>query len=476
MESPHWLYRRLLILSLTATVSAWLAAVSEAQPTLVSSLEEINYPETLSAANLPRLMLAKSQEEGPISAAITPLSDSWEQRPISNTGYDNGFFIKSANQASSPFLLRTNLQFQFRLTNFGPQQPQWEDSAGRIRPIQQRNDFDINRGRVIFSGNAVDPDLNYYVNLDYSTLGGDRVTILLAWLNYRFHRAFELYFGKGKVPGGREWLVTSMATQAPDRSMATTFFRPSITTGIWARGEPVDKSFYQFAIGNGFNTAAAGFRELDTNFVYSANLWREPLGDFGLLYSDWQWSPTPVVRWGGSLTSSRQSGTQVGSPVPEDTFIRLSDGTDLTVQGALAPGVTVTDYTVSLATMDFGLKYKGYSLHGEYFFRWLSDIIGNGPIPSNRRSLFDHGFLAMGGHFLIPKTWEIYLRNSNVFGPFGGGNEYAGGMNWFVKGKQNWRFTLDAAYLHRSPTEQLRTGYEVGASGMLFRAQMQATF
>jgi hypothetical protein len=229
-------------------------------------------------------------------------------------GYDEGFFIESSDRESSPFSLKCNFQFQLRYTGFGPEQPQWVDAAGEVRPILERSDFDINRGRIIFSGTAIDPELNYYVNLDFDTLSDESVSILLGWLNYRFSRYFDLYFGKGKVPGSREWLVTSMATQSLERSMATTFFRPSITTGVWARGEPVDGIYYQATVGNGFNTASSGFRELDTNFVYSA------------------------------------------------------------------------------------------------------------------------------------------------------------------KGHQNWKCTLDATYVNRSPTEQIRTGYEVGASGLLMRAQMQATF
>ncbi len=392
------------------------------------------------------------------------------------TGYDEGFYIQTVDQDTAPFRLRVNLQSQFRYTNFNPQQATWTDAGGQINPLAARNDFEINRGRLIFSGHAVDKDLNYYLNLDYATLGDDRVTILLAWMSYRFSRSLELFYGKGKVVGSREWLVTSMATQGPERTMATTFFRPSITAGVWARGEPLDRIYYQAVVGNGFNTAAIGFRDLDTNFVYSANLWHEPLGEFGLLFSDWQGSANPVLRWGGSLTTSRQSGTQFNRSEPEDSFIRLSDGTDLTTPGALAPGVTVTDYSVSLATLDAGIKYQGWSLHSEYFLRWLSDIRGTGPIPQARRNLFDHGVFILGGRFLVPQHHELYLRTSAVYGPFGSGSEWGGGWNWFIKKHPNWRCTFDIAHINRSPTEQIRTGYEAGASGFLYRLQIQTTY
>lgn len=222
--------------------------------------------------------------EAETAAAIAESPSQWIGPTRMKVGYDRGFFIDSTD--NDAFRLKINLQNQFRYTGFGRTQSECVDATGAINRTPNRNDFEINRGRLIFFGHAVDPDLNYYINLDYGSLGDDRVTVLLAWLNYRFNRGFDLYLGKGKVHGGREWLLTSMYTMSPDRSMATTFFRPSITTGVWAKGEPLERLYYQALVGNGFNTTSAGIRGLDTNFVYSANTWWEPLGAFGGLYSD----------------------------------------------------------------------------------------------------------------------------------------------------------------------------------------------
>jgi hypothetical protein len=389
-------------------------------------------------------------------------------------GYDRGFFIDSSEVDA--YRLKINLQNQFRYTGFGRTQREWVDATGATERIVNRSDFEINRGRLIFSGHAIEPDLNYYVNLDYASLGDDRVTILLAWLNYRFHRGFDLHFGKGKVPGSREWLLSAMQTMSPDRSMATTFFRPSITTGVWAKGEPIDNLYYQALVGNGFNTASAGFRDLDTNFVYSANTWWEPLGDFGGLYSDLSYRDELAVRTGTSFTTSRQSTTQFDQRVAEETFIRLSDGTDLTTLGALAPGVQVTDYSLYLMTFDAATKYRGVSLSSEYFLRWLVGIRGDGPIAKERRNLFDHGFHLQAGTFVVPKRVELFTRTSGVFGTFGNGGEYAGGVNLFFRGREEWRFCFDLTRVIDSPAEQIRTGYEAGARGWLVRGQLQTTF
>lgn len=461
----------------------WLAAFLAALGWFVSADraigQEIVLAEPLasdidSLSNVVSLSNVDSLSNAETATALAESPSEWIQPTRMHAGYDRGFFIDSTD--NDAFRLKINLQNQFRYFGFGRTQSEWVDATGATERIANRNDFEINRGRLIFSGHAIDPDLNYYANLDYASLGDDRVTILLAWLNYRFNRGFDLYFGKGKVPGGREWLLTSMYTMSPDRSLATTFFRPSITTGIWAKGEPLDRLYYQAMVGNGFNTTSAGFRDLDTNFVYSANTWWEPLGEFGGLYSDLSFHEQLAVRTGASLTTSRQSATQFDSQSPEETFIRLSDGTDLTRVGALAPGVQVTDYSLYLATFDAATKLRGVSLSGEYFLRWLTDIRGDGPIATDRRDLFDHGFHLQAGAFVVPKRVELFARSSTVLGPFGKGAEYAAGFNFFVRGTENWRFTFDVTRVIDSPAAQIRTGYEAGATGVLIRGQLQTMF
>jgi hypothetical protein len=120
------------------------------------------------------------------------------------------------------------------------------------------------------------------------------------------------------------------------------------------------------------------------------------------------------------------------------------------------------------------VKYRGCSLSGEYFLRWLTDIQGNGAISDD--ALFDHGFFVQAGAFVVPKSLELFGRGSAVIGPFGSGSEIGGGVNWYVSQQSNWRFTGDIAYIHDSPAQQDRTGFTAGASGTLLRFQMWTFF
>ena len=92
------------------------------------------------------------------------------------------------------------------------------------------------------------------------------------------------------------------------------------------------------------------------------------------------------------------------------------------------------------------------------------------------RSLFDHGGLLQGGYFLVPKKVEAYARTSYVTGPFGGGYEVGGGLNWYVLGSRDWRLTLEALWIDHSPAQNILTGYRAGETGMLYELQWFTDF
>ena len=115
------------------------------------------------------------------------------------------------------------------------------------------------------------------------------------------------------------------------------------------------------------------------------------------------------------------------------------------------------------------------SLSGEYFLRWLDDFkqIGT-PLPV--RSLFDQGALLQGGCFIVPSKVETFARSSFVSGRFGGGDEFGGGVNWYVRGTRDWRMTFEVLYINHSPAQNILTGYRAGESGTLYQLQWFTDF
>jgi len=390
-------------------------------------------------------------------------------------GYDKGFVIRPTDPEKRPFELKVNSQDQVRYTGFARSVRTWTDSAGIVRTVTDMSSFQIPRGRLIFSGFVFRQNLTYNLNIDYNTVSNSQINFRAYWLAWRFNQALTVYIGQSKVPGSREWLASIMRTQGLDRAMATTFFRPSLSQGIWATGEPIDGLFYHAMMSNGVNTLGVTPQQLNLYLALSGSVWWEPLGDFGGGYSDFEWHEKPAIRLGTSLTYSPERGPQGSPDAPENSDLRLSNGTLLTEPGALAPGVTLTSYKIGLATFDFAFKYRGISLSSEYYLQDLFDLGGNGPLP--RSSIFQHGGFVQAGFFAIPKKFEMYGRTSYVTGPFGTGSEYAGGFNWFcLPDKQNLRFTFEADYLNHCPADQNRTNFQAGQTGWLLRSQVQIFF
>lgn len=388
--------------------------------------------------------------------------------------YDGGWTWRPHDASQSPFELKINLHNQFRHTGFSRTQSTYTDAAGNLLEIADRNDFDINRGRLIFSGYAFDEDLGFYTNIDYSTVTADPVQLLMGWISFRMSDQLRVYLGLGKVPGTWEWLETSRHTLGADRTMATTFFRPSITAGIWAKGQLTDTIGYQLFVGNGINTLSLQPSELDTHFAYSAFGWWEPLEAFGPGFSDLENHPSLAIRIGHGLPQTRNESNGTAEPAAEQTVIRLSDGTRLIEPNAVAPGITVDAFDLWLYSVHLGMKKNGFSFSGELFLRWLNNLEGNtgAALPS----MFDHGYFAQGAAFVIPKKLEVFVRGSLVNGEFGSSDEVSVGTNWYLFNERSARFTFDVTTIDDSPAQQSRTGYVAGQSGTLFRSQLWTYF
>ena len=170
----------------------------------------------------------------PVAEQVAFVGPAWY-----SVGYDRGFAIAPVDPEQTPFSLKFNFQNQLRYTGFARDVKSWTDSAGNVNPVTNRSNFELPRGRLVFSGMALVPEFNYNVNIDYNTVTSNSINFRAFWLSYRFSRALEIFAGQNKVAGSREWLNSSMDTLGVDRSLATTFFRPSLSQGVWMTGEPV---------------------------------------------------------------------------------------------------------------------------------------------------------------------------------------------------------------------------------------------
>ena len=217
-----------------------------------------------------------------------------------DVGYDRGFLIAPTSDEQSPFSLKITNQTMFRYAGFLREVETWTDKAGDVHSVNNFSNFQIPRGRLSFAGGALVPDLSYQVIIDYNTVTSTPIGFRAYLLSYEFSDALTVHVGQNKVPGTREWLTSAFQVQGPDRSLATTFFRPSLSQGIWITGRVADDFHYHAMLSNGFNTSNLPARDLNVYPCWSGSIWWEPWGDFGKDMSDLQWHEQPALRVGTS--------------------------------------------------------------------------------------------------------------------------------------------------------------------------------
>ena len=388
--------------------------------------------------------------------------------------YDNGFVIRPTNRETHPFELKTNAWIQFRHVGFARDVESWTDNAGVTRPVNNRNKFDVERARLVFSGFALTPDLTYFLQLDGDTDGREGVDFFDYWWGYQLCDCLQIQFGKRKVPGSRQWLLGARQTRFIDRPMANDFFRPDRSVGLFAMGAIGVNGHYEMMVGNGVRTANLDAAGINDKLSYAATVYWDPWGDFGGQLVDYDCSQSPLARFGASFTYGAQGDLTGGLPLAESSFAQLTDGTRLTALSALAGGATVSEFDAYLVSIDAAMKWQGWSVNGETFFRWLQSIDGDGPLPLS--DLYQRGFYVEGGKFLIPGRLDVNARYSQIDGFFGNASEAAAGINLYPADTHKMKVSFDVADIQQSPLNNTASDILVGDDGTLFRTQFQVEF
>lgn len=388
-----------------------------------------------------------------------------------DAGYDGGIFLR-LREGDDSFELKTNIRSQFRVVSFSRNDDSWTDNAGVVRPIENRQNFDIERFRLILSGHAFTPQFKYLVQADGDTDSTHVVSILDGWVAWHFSDAFEIQVGKRKAPGTRNWLLGAFDTRLADRPFSNEFFRPSRTTGVWLVGDPSDTTHYELMLGQGYNTEGLTPSETGDDFAIAGSAWWDIVGKYGPARpTDFEIHDDLAIRIGSSWVSSVE-GTP-GRQLEEADFLRLTDGTRLTDPGALAPGATVESFGVTLLALDAAFKYRGWSANGEYFWRSVTDLKANLPVPDVG---LQQGFYVEGGYFVRPQQLELNSQFAYVTGKFGSTTSYAAGFSYYPRKAQHLKLTIDATLIDGSPVNSTASDILVGDDGVLVRAQWQAQF
>ena len=394
--------------------------------------------------------------------------------------YRDGIVIwETPEDSKVPFLLKFNVNTQLRYLNTKNSNDTFTDHLGVVREVHTRNDITVNRSMFILAGYMFSKKLQY--SLTVWTSAGAASIVVAGNIGWRFNKALTVTGGYTGVPGSRSLVGTFPFFQPIDRSMADNFFRPGFTQGVWANGEPVKGLNYLVFLGNGLNTLNISANKIDPHLLLSGSVWWEPLGAYSepgksrQMYDDYFASKKTRIRIGTSFTRSREdrfSDTDQSSP--DNTSIYNSDGVLAFSTGAFAPGVTVQKALYKMWAIDGGLKKSGFSVNGQYYFRWLSHFEADGPLPL--ASTFDHGFELSTGKFVVPKKLQLYVRGSKVFGQFANPYEYGGGFKWYFLPTERLWMTGEVMRVNKSPYSGAFTPYTAGMAGWMPMLQTVLAF
>jgi len=400
--------------------------------------------------------------------------------PVSDYAAPKGFEVYAARNGSDfPAALYLNGFLQVRWFEFARSVTSWSPTApippnpSPVEPVENINTFEINRFFITSEGYVADERLLYSITLFGTTDYGNNSAITpLGYVGWKFNDQLTMLGGVTFVAGTREWTTSSRWVMGVDRSMANTFFRPSYSPGVEFNGNFLDGQLnWRGGVWNAIDGSLAGVNRSGTAMAWAGLLTWEPLGKFGLGYSDMEVHRDPAVRLGCSgVHALSQAVLQTNGNNPEDTIVRLSDGTPIAVPDALGPGTQVDQFRLQLASVDAGWKYRGMALNFEYYFRLIDDITGTGQFL--RQSLFDQGGLGYLSFCIVPRRYEIYGRSSAVTGDYGTGQEYGGGFNWYLKDSRQGKLTLEALYYNRSPADNTIYPYRAGFSGTAIQTQL----
>jgi hypothetical protein len=363
--------------------------------------------------------------------------------------------------------------------------PTYTDAFGNTRDIQQRQDIQLNKAQVYFYGWLMNPKFRYqaYVWTSNASLGQSTQVVVAGNLTYRFNERVTAGGGIAALPGVRStegnfpyWLSVD------ERQIADEFFRPSYTTGIWAKGAIARGLDYHVMLGNNLSQFGIDAGQLDNtlNTVSAALVWMPTTGEFGRVpgsFGDFEWHKKVATRLAVHFTHSDEDRqAQPKTDGFDNVQLRVSDGSVIFSPGLFATDTQIDRATYKLLAIDGGIKYRGFSFDAEFYRRTLTNFVvrGTGALPFT--SLQDTGFQVQASAMAVPSLIQLYAGGSKVFGEYGDPSDFRAGLTYYPWKNEVVKWNFEYAYLNRSPVGALSLPYSVGMNGPVFHTNFMVWF
>jgi hypothetical protein len=407
--------------------------------------------------------------------------DTVNLKPVSEDPNDRVYFNQAAGEftpgkgfqlAKNKFAsLNISLYAMARYLNQMPGEATWNDHLGNEREFNGRNDFYWHRTMIWFTGYVGTPKFTYMATI--WTIFPTQQTLIYGNLKYTFNKYFTV--GIGISPN---LCIRSLQGPFPfftstDRTMAEDALRGGFTNGLFANGEILPGLRYSLMLGNNLSQLGIQAAKLTRHMSKSISLtWMPTTKEFGPRTGngDFEHHQKLATRFGASFCHSRENRfNNIGTPSPDNTQVRMSDGVLFFETGALANGVTVEEADFDMLAVDLGIKYKGLAVHTELYYRKLSDFNADGSVPFT--SITDKGYTLQVLYMLVPKILCVYGINSAIFDEFGRNPyEVGGGVNIYPVKSRSWRLNVQSMYVYKAAAGGTFGLYTAGQSGTTITA------
>jgi hypothetical protein len=261
-----------------------------------------------------------------------------------------------------------------------------------------------------------------------------------------------------------------------DRTMAEDAIRGGFSMGLYATGEIVPKLNYRLALNNNLSTLGVKAANLTRDLAPSASIeWMPSTGEFGPRGGnyDLEHHTRLATRFGASAVHSREDRfNNTGTPAPDNTQVRISDGQLLFETGVLADGLTVDKADFDMFAVDLGFKLKGWSVFLEGYYRTLSNFIAYGPdlvteVAPPKSKLTDKGYTLQVSYMIVPKKVALYGINSMLIDEFKRNPyEAGGGLNIYPTSTRSLRINVQGLYVYKCAAGGTFGLYAAGMTGM----------
>jgi hypothetical protein len=235
--------------------------------------------------------------------------------------------------------------------------------------------------------------------------------------------------------------------------MADEFFRPFFSQGVFGQGTILPRLEYRWMIGNNNSNLDIPASRLDRELAAGGALtWFPTTGEFGPrgAFGDYENHDKLATRFNIAYTYSPENRQNDPGDAPNNTTVRLADSLNIFEPGAFGDGIIVDQANYKLLSASAGMKYRGFWLQGEGYYRRLDNfttLAGTMPVTVVR----DTGFYAQLSKMLVRNRIEGYAATSYVFSNYGRPKEFIFGGNYYPWDTRNLRLNIQLINVDHSP-------------------------